>query len=246
MSRRVVVRPDRRIADAEQLLLRMSDDRNVSNALKLALADAPAYRVVPGFEQSGAVSISCFAVADEIEAQIVFRGTRWAVYGLASVADLGSLGCTLVATDVFDDDERLPLSDRHVDVIVRRYPPGIARYGTPVCRVRIAQRCAPASKVVSGWSFGHSIRADPSEHGVSAMSSVEALPSVVADLTFAPVRGGRATVPPGCWEADRAPVVGERVLVADGGAGPYEATITAVEDDGTLVLAVHVFAPAHA
>jgi hypothetical protein len=77
------------------------------------------------------------------------------------------------------------------------------------------------------------------------MSSVGALPHVVADLTFTPVRDGRATVPPGCWEQDRPPVIGEQVLVADGGAGPYEATITAVEPDGTLTLAVHAFVPAH-
>jgi hypothetical protein len=53
-------------------------------------------------------------------------------------------------------------------------------------------------------------------------------------------------VPPGCWEEDRAPVVGEQVLVADSGAGPFEATITGVEADGTLVLVVHAFVPAHA
>ena len=67
-------------------------------------------------------------------------------------------------------------------------------------------------------------------------------PQVVADLTFAPVRGGRATVPPGCWDEDRRPVVGEHVLVGDGGTGPYEATIVSVEDDGTVVLAVEAFA----
>jgi hypothetical protein len=78
------------------------------------------------------------------------------------------------------------------------------------------------------------------------MGGVKDLPHVVADLTFAPVRAGRATVPPGCWEENRLPVVGEHVLVSDSGAGPYEATITAVEEDGTLVLAVHAFAPAHA
>jgi hypothetical protein len=72
------------------------------------------------------------------------------------------------------------------------------------------------------------------------------LPQVVADLTFTPVRGGWATVPPGCWEEDRAPVVGEQVVVADSGAGPFEATITGVEADGTLVLVVHAFVPAHA
>ena len=49
------MRDDRRIEDGEQLLVRMNDDRDVANALKLALAlaNAPAYRVVPGFERSG-------------------------------------------------------------------------------------------------------------------------------------------------------------------------------------------------
>jgi hypothetical protein len=58
------------------------------------------------------------------------------------------------------------------------------------------------------------------------MIAVGNVPQVVADLTFTPVRGGRVTLPPGCWEEDRAPVVGEQVLVADSGAGPFEATIT--------------------
>src|SRR5438552_166441 len=102
MSRRIVLRSDRRAEDDSQLLLRMNDDRDVGNALKLALADAPAYRVVPGFEGTGAVSISCFAVADEIEAQIIVRGSRWAVYGLARVAQLKHLDCLLLGTDVYD------------------------------------------------------------------------------------------------------------------------------------------------
>jgi hypothetical protein len=53
------------------------------------------------------------------------------------------------------------------------------------------------------------------------MNDMGDLPQVVADPTFTPVRGGRATVPPGCWEEDRSPVVGEQVLVADSGAGPF-------------------------
>jgi len=109
LARRVVVRADRRIGDDEQLLLRMNNDSDVVNALKLALANAPAYRVVPGFEQSGALTVSCFAVVDEIEAQIVVRGTRWSWYGLTRVGDL---------------------SDRHVDVIVCPYPPGTGDYAT--------------------------------------------------------------------------------------------------------------------
>ncbi len=96
MSRRIVLRDDRRLSDSEQLLVRMNDDRDVANALKLALAEAPAYRVVPGFEVSGALTVSCFAVADEIEAQIVARGTRWSWYGLSRVSELRALGCQLV------------------------------------------------------------------------------------------------------------------------------------------------------
>ena len=74
MTQRVVVRVDRRIEDGEQLLLRMNDDRDVGNAVKPAPAYAPEYRVVPGFEQAGAFAVSCFAVTDDIEAQIVVRG----------------------------------------------------------------------------------------------------------------------------------------------------------------------------
>ena len=36
----------------------------------------------------------------------------------------------LVATNVFDGQDLLPLSDRHVDVIVCPYPPGTADYAT--------------------------------------------------------------------------------------------------------------------
>lgn len=72
------------------------------------------------------------------------------------------------------------------------------------------------------------------------------LPQVVADLTFTPVRHGLATVPPGIWEEDRNPVTGERVLVSDGGAGPFEAVITEIDSDGTLVLKVEALVPARA
>lgn len=76
----------------------------------------------------------------------------------------------------------------------------------------------------------------------SAMHSQ--LPRVVADLTFTPLQHGRATVPPGIWEEDRDPAVGERVLVSDGSAGPFDAVITGIEPDGTLVLTVEAFVSA--
>jgi hypothetical protein len=130
MTRRVVMRDDRRTRDDQQLLLRMNDDRDIGNVLKLALAFAPIYRVVPGFEPSGALTLSCFAVADELEAQIVVRGSRWSAYGLTSAGQLRKLGCELVATDIFDGEDLMPLSDRHLDVLVCAYPSGLADYAS--------------------------------------------------------------------------------------------------------------------
>ena len=72
--------------------------------------------------------MSCFAVVDEVEGQIVVRGTRWSRYGSARLEDLRTLGCRLVGTDVFDGEDLLPLSDRHVDVIVCDYPSETANY----------------------------------------------------------------------------------------------------------------------
>lgn len=56
------------------------------------------------------------------------------------------------------------------------------------------------------------------------MSDVADIPHVVADLTFTPVRGGGQRCLPAAGRRP-APVVGEQVLVADGGSGPFEATI---------------------
>ncbi|MGH9068259.1 MAG: hypothetical protein ACRD0J_12355 [Acidimicrobiales bacterium] len=128
MTRRIVVRDDPRTGRDGQLLLRMNDDRDLTNALKLALAGSGAYRIVPGFEASGALAVSCFAVTGEDDAEDVVRATRWTRYGLAQVGDLLDLGCRLVATDVFDGEDLLPLSDRHVDVIACAYPSGAAPY----------------------------------------------------------------------------------------------------------------------
>jgi hypothetical protein len=126
--RRVVPRADREALDDQQLLLRMNDDRDVGNALKLALAFAPAYRALPGFESTGAVTVSCFEVSDEVEAQILVRGSRWSWYGLATAGSLRALGCQLVGTDVYEGDDLLPLSDKHIDAVVCAYPAGVGDY----------------------------------------------------------------------------------------------------------------------
>lgn len=58
------------------------------------------------------------------------RGSRWSSYGLCRAGTLRSLGCTLVGTDIYERPDLLPLSDRHVDVIVSAYPPGTRPYAT--------------------------------------------------------------------------------------------------------------------
>lgn len=119
----------------------MNDDRDIGNALKLALAFAPAYRALPGLESTGAVTVSCFEVSDEVEAEILVRGSRWSWYGLATAGSLRRLGCELVGTDVYEGDELLPLSDRHVDVVVCPYPAGVPDYAVldRTARTRLRQ-----------------------------------------------------------------------------------------------------------
>lgn len=70
------------------------------------------------------MTASCFRVRDDVEAQILVRGSRWSWYGLATAGALGDLGCQLVGTDIYEGDELLPLSDRHIDVVVCPYPAG--------------------------------------------------------------------------------------------------------------------------
>lgn len=55
-------------ADLARIGLQLTQHPAATSAF-VPLADAPAYRVVPGLELSGALTVSCFAVADEIEAQ---------------------------------------------------------------------------------------------------------------------------------------------------------------------------------
>lgn len=71
----------------------------------------------------------------------------------------------------------------------------------------------------------------------------EQLPLLAADLTFVRVNGGRAYSGLVDWDDEtRDPVVGEHVMVADGGSGPFEAVIEDIRADGTIVLSVLAFA----
>ncbi len=156
--------------------------------------------------KAGALTVSCFSVTDEVEAQIVVRGTRWSVYGVARVGDLLTLGCRLVATDAFENEDLLPLSDRHVDVIVP-LPVRVRRVRDPG-QGQSGLDSGQASLIASLPSSGRSILAGPSTT--------------------------RRGYDEGCA---RCPAGGRR-------PGPFEATITGIEADGTLILAVHAFVPA--
>ena len=149
MNLRVELRRDLRLADDEQLLLRMNDDHDEVNVLRLALANAAAYRTVPGYESTGAVALSCFAVGSALDAEIIIRGTHWgalgAKYGLATVGDMRALGCQVLPTVIYDRAVELPLSDRHVDVIACPYPAEFPEYGslTRSQRAEVRERTLP-------------------------------------------------------------------------------------------------------
>lgn len=131
---RVELRTDLRVRDNEQLLLRFNDDFDEVNVLRLALANAAAYRSVPGYESTGAVAVSCFAVASRLDAEIIIRGTRWGdlggKYGLATVGAIRALDCDVLPTVIYRRGVEIPLPDRHVDVIVSPYPAGFDEYAT--------------------------------------------------------------------------------------------------------------------
>lgn len=137
MPKRVRPRADSRLTDQTRLLVRFNDDHDPAMALRNALRDAALYRSVPGYEPSGAITISVFIVADEREAQVLTVGTGQSLYGLVTVGAVRERGYDVVATDVEEDGTPIPFSDRHADVIVSAYPQDLAPYDE---RLRPAQR----------------------------------------------------------------------------------------------------------
>lgn len=128
MPKRVQPRDDARLNDQAMLLVRFNDDRAPDMALRNALRDATLYRALPGYERTGALTVSVFIVRDEREAQILTLGIGQELYGLSNVAALRSLGYEVVATDVYEEGVLVPFSDRHADVIVCAYPEDLPVY----------------------------------------------------------------------------------------------------------------------
>jgi hypothetical protein len=127
-ARRVIHRPDRVIDDTRQLLVRFGQDTDVDQALRLALIGSQLYRDVPGHEEHGAICVSAFLVESESDARGMLKDVVWAHYGLATAGVIRSAGYAVIGTDIEEDGELIPFSDRHVDVVVAAYPDGISPY----------------------------------------------------------------------------------------------------------------------
>jgi hypothetical protein len=127
-TRRVVHRPDRVVEDAQQLLVRFGQDADVAQALRLALISSHLYGEIPGYEPLGAICVSAFLVESESEARTMLEDVIWGHYGLATAGAIRSAGYEVIGTDIEEDGELIPLSDRHVDVVVAAYPDGLAPY----------------------------------------------------------------------------------------------------------------------
>ncbi|MGH8992034.1 MAG: hypothetical protein ACRDYV_04915 [Acidimicrobiia bacterium] len=127
-TRRVIYRPDRDIGDARQLLVRFGQDTDVAQALRLALISSHLYLTLPRYEDRGAVCVSAFLVEDESDARRMLCEVVWESYGLSTAGAIRSVGYDVIGTDIEEDGELIPFSDRHVDVVVAAYPTGIRPY----------------------------------------------------------------------------------------------------------------------
>lgn len=117
-------------------------------ALRNALRDVGLYRVLAGYQDTGAITISCFIVADEREARVLTAGVGQTLYGLATVGTLRQLGYVVQATDVEEDGSLIPFSDRHVDLVVGPYPPDLPPYDE---RLRPTDRRAIRSSLLASY-----------------------------------------------------------------------------------------------
>ncbi len=77
--------------------------------------------------------------------------------------------------------------------------------------------------------------------GRNMLDMTRSLPVLAADLTFVKVNGGRGYGNMVNWDDETDPMVGQRVLAADGGSDRYEAIISDLRD-GVIVLHFPQFA----
>jgi hypothetical protein len=97
-------------------------------ALRNALRDASLYQSLPGYESTGAITVSVFVVADVREALGRTAGIGQSLSGLATVGTGREHGYQVVPTQMEEDGVPLPFSDRHADVVVSAYPEDLPPY----------------------------------------------------------------------------------------------------------------------
>ncbi|MGH8997763.1 MAG: hypothetical protein ACRDY7_00020 [Acidimicrobiia bacterium] len=130
------------------MLVRFNDDHDPAMALRNALRDVGLYKVLPGYEATGAITISCFIVTDEREARVLTAGVGQSLYGLTTAGALHERGYDVVATDIEEDGSLIPFSDRHVDLVVGEYPPDLPGYDEGL---RPAERRAVRARLLPNY-----------------------------------------------------------------------------------------------
>jgi hypothetical protein len=98
------------------------------------------YGEIPAYEVQGAVCVSAFLVESESDARTMLEDVIWGHYGLATAGTIRSAGYEVIGTDIEEDGALIPLSDRHVDVVVAAYPAGLAPYADLTRQERRALR----------------------------------------------------------------------------------------------------------
>ena len=85
--------------------------------------------------------VSAFIVSDEADAVAILADTVWDHYGLATAGTLRRAGYQIIGTDIEDEGELIPHSDRHVDVVVwARLPQPAWNFEVAVPHLRPAVR----------------------------------------------------------------------------------------------------------
>jgi hypothetical protein len=62
--------------------------------------------------------VSAFLVSDEVDAVAILADTAWDHYGLTTAGAQRAAGHEIIGTDIENEDELIPHSDRHIDLVV--------------------------------------------------------------------------------------------------------------------------------
>ncbi|HWL44903.1 MAG TPA: hypothetical protein VNQ73_18315 [Ilumatobacter sp.] len=112
---------DARLADDQQIVLRLGTDADVDQTIKASLGHFLAYRpvvVASGLDAPGALTLSVY-LRNPGRPVVAYRAgpfQRW--YRTTTVGHVIDAGVTIWPTDVSVEGEPLPLSSDHADLVV--------------------------------------------------------------------------------------------------------------------------------